>query len=634
MSSYVWPVPVSSPISQYFAANPYSPVQPQGHTGMDFAIPVGTPVYAIGAGTVLWADWATKLAPNNQWYIAPAYAGIVVLIDHGNIISVYAHLNETALNTGNKVTAGQVIAKSGNTGLSTGPHMHFEIMPKPIPARVDWLAGRANPLNYISKTTVQSTAPALAPNQRKVGPSNLNQRAEAKTSSKVVRTIQANTVETFSGYVYGEMINTGGVHTNLWYKDSQGYVWSGGFTEQKEAGLTNQTPVVLKANQRMVGPAGAIQRSAPDRSAGSLRDIKGNTVETFTGYVHGEKVTSGGVTSDIWYKDSLGYVWAGGFTSQSTSGLTNQTPPSGARTSGAAQVAYRKAPRLNAEVDRYLPANTSFVFDAWTRGDTFAGSDVWFRGKDSKFWAHSRLFTSQSTEGMTEVKTEAPSTPAPSTPAPPAEVTEPPYEFTPDFDFVEYKPANTWNMQDGNFPINPAKIVIHQFDAKDKKPSLDGVIGWFQTPRKDKPSSAHFGVSGDRIVQFVSLKDRAQHAGPTGNDYIGIEVDPQEDEKTVASVKKLIAALNKKYGKTFTYTKHRDVAGNNTECGVDIHLEKYALTSEKPTPKPEPTPTPKPEVPKDLVTEAEVLAKFLNWGLKEISDYLNKILKKYLDSQR
>lgn len=668
--AYTWPLPTNTVISQRFGSNPYSPVQPAGHTGMDFAIAAGTSVKAIGDGTVLWADWATKMSPANPWFIAPGFAGIVVLIDHGNVISVSAHLSGTNLNAGTRVKQGQEIGKSGNTGLSSGPHLHFEIIPLPLTVR-NALYGRVEPLNYISASASPASVAPLAANQRRVGSGNVNQRSEPKTSAKVVRLITGNTTETFTGWVEGELVNG----NNIWYKDSKGYAWSGGFTEQKTAGLPNQTPPKLAANQRKVIPGGATQRSSPHRAGTTLRNIAGNTTETFAGFVRGERVTSGGITSDIWLKDAKGYVWVGGFTSHATTGLPDQTPPKGTRWSGNAAIAYRTEPKLDAKIDRYLPTNMSFVFDAYTRGDSFNGSDIWFRGRENKLWAHSMLFTSQSIDGLAEVKVEAPK-PAPA-PAPvsavrevvpegvrvrttpalgdsnieavvpggntvtvaayteAAEVSgskiwfalpakgyvhssglkdpstkglqkrevvsvepeiEETYSFTPDFDFVEYKPANYWNMGDGNFPANPEKLVIHQFDAKAKKPSIEGVINHFQNPRKDNPTSAHFAVSGKRIVQSVSLKDRAFHAGSVGNYYIGIEVDPQEDADTVVSVKKLISALNKKYGKVFTYTKHRDVPGNATECGADIHLDLYKVSTPAPTPKPTPE-VPTPAVP-------------------------------------
>lgn len=621
--AYTWPLPLTAVISQRFGTNPYSPVQPSGHTGMDFAVPAGTSVKAIGDGTVLWADWATKMSPANPWFIAPGYAGIVVLIDHGDLITVSAHLSETPLNAGQRVKQGQEIGKSGNTGLSTGPHLHMEVIP--LPLRVtNALYGRADPLRYMSAIVTASNSP-LAANQRRVGPDNVNHRREPKVApNNVVRVIKANTTETFTGYVIGESVTVPGIEgvrqrfvSNIWYKDKDGYAWAGGFTEAKTAGLPNLTPAPpkpkLAANERVVISGGAVQRAAPDRTAAVVREIKGGTTEAFTGYVHGQPIDGG---SDIWFKDTIGYVWSGGFIDKSTTGLKNLTPPVGTRQSGPAAVAYRESPTLDGALQWYLPANTTFVFDAFTHGDTYGGSDIWYRGRENKFWAHASLFTSQYTGGLTEVKyappveakpeaVKPPVKPEPEAPKPDNET----YSFTPDFDFVEYKPANYWNMGNGNFPTNPQKIVLHQFDKKEIRPSLDGVISHFQTARKDAPSSAHFGVSKGRIVQFVSLQDRAYHAGPYGNDYIGIEIDPQEDAETIASVKKLIKALNKKYGKTFTYSDHRTIPSAKTLCGADIHLEKYDVTEKVEIPVADGRPT---------IEDIEAAERVLAWAKRDL----------------
>ena len=85
------------------------------HGGLDFAIDYDTPVLATGGGTVIYADW---------------YGGYgnAVIVDHGGgITSLYAHNNELKVYEGQPVQAGQVVALSGSTGLSTGPHLHFEV---------------------------------------------------------------------------------------------------------------------------------------------------------------------------------------------------------------------------------------------------------------------------------------------------------------------------------------------------------------------------------------------------------------------------------------------------------------------------------------------------------------------------
>lgn len=85
------------------------------HYGIDLAVAVGTPVYAAAGGTVTYAG-------------SMGTYGVIVIIDHGNNVETrYAHLSRTAVSVGQRVRRGQLIAYSGNTGNSTGPHLHFEI---------------------------------------------------------------------------------------------------------------------------------------------------------------------------------------------------------------------------------------------------------------------------------------------------------------------------------------------------------------------------------------------------------------------------------------------------------------------------------------------------------------------------
>ena len=87
------------------------------HKGVDFAVPVGTPVMAAGSGTIK--------------YEGPARGyGNFMIINHGNGYSTaYAHLSRFApgIHNGSPVRQGQVVAFSGNTGLTTGPHLHYEV---------------------------------------------------------------------------------------------------------------------------------------------------------------------------------------------------------------------------------------------------------------------------------------------------------------------------------------------------------------------------------------------------------------------------------------------------------------------------------------------------------------------------
>lgn len=89
--------------------------QRDGHTGIDLAVPLGTPVRAALDGTVRTAHY-------NSSY------GYYVLLDHGDGLStLYAHCSQLLVSPGQTVSAGDVVALSGSTGRSTGPHLHFEV---------------------------------------------------------------------------------------------------------------------------------------------------------------------------------------------------------------------------------------------------------------------------------------------------------------------------------------------------------------------------------------------------------------------------------------------------------------------------------------------------------------------------
>ncbi|MFF7180275.1 peptidoglycan DD-metalloendopeptidase family protein [Streptomyces sp. NPDC008121] len=94
------------------------------HSGQDFAVPVGTAVKAAGAGTVV------KAGPNGGGD-GPAYGNAIVVKHANGKYSQYAHLSKINVYPGQKVGAGQKIALSGNTGNSSGPHLHFEIRTTP-----------------------------------------------------------------------------------------------------------------------------------------------------------------------------------------------------------------------------------------------------------------------------------------------------------------------------------------------------------------------------------------------------------------------------------------------------------------------------------------------------------------------
>ncbi|GAA2040431.1 MULTISPECIES: M23 family metallopeptidase [Streptomyces] len=110
----IWTMPVTGfPISAHWGI-------PGGwaagrHTGTDFAVPVGTPVQAAGPGTVIFAgDWGD-------------YGKAVLIEMTDGYYTLYAHLSEIHVKDGQVVNGGERAGLSGNTGRSTGPHLHFEV---------------------------------------------------------------------------------------------------------------------------------------------------------------------------------------------------------------------------------------------------------------------------------------------------------------------------------------------------------------------------------------------------------------------------------------------------------------------------------------------------------------------------
>ncbi len=109
---YIWPV--EGRISSHFGPRNISGGS-KNHKGVDIAVPKGTEVMAARAGTVIWSGW-------NGGY------GYLVKIEHEDgSVTYYGHNSELIAQVGDEVEQGDVIALSGSTGQSTGPHCHFEI---------------------------------------------------------------------------------------------------------------------------------------------------------------------------------------------------------------------------------------------------------------------------------------------------------------------------------------------------------------------------------------------------------------------------------------------------------------------------------------------------------------------------
>lgn len=130
-----WPISTSSPnynaITSYFG-NRESPVPGAStyHRGIDIGVSTGTPVYSSADGYVLDVQ-------------CTGVRGLFVLIKHGNnLYTRYQHLSSSNVSAGQYVKRGQQIARSGNSGIGSGPHLHFEVLTRP------YYGYEVNPLNY------------------------------------------------------------------------------------------------------------------------------------------------------------------------------------------------------------------------------------------------------------------------------------------------------------------------------------------------------------------------------------------------------------------------------------------------------------------------------------------------------
>ncbi|HEV3497477.1 MAG TPA: peptidoglycan DD-metalloendopeptidase family protein, partial [Actinomycetes bacterium] len=108
--------PVGGPVSSGFGTRVHPILgEVRMHTGLDYAAGTGVPIKAAGTGIVIWAG------PRGGY-------GNAVIVDHRNgLATLYAHQSRVSATVGQKVSTGQVVGFVGQTGMSTGPHLHFEV---------------------------------------------------------------------------------------------------------------------------------------------------------------------------------------------------------------------------------------------------------------------------------------------------------------------------------------------------------------------------------------------------------------------------------------------------------------------------------------------------------------------------
>lgn len=113
---FLWPAPGNTIITSYYGMR-FHPILHyyRSHNGIDIGTPTGAPIVASNPGTIITASYVGSY-------------GNVVMIDHGGgVVTNYAHGSKILVKVGQVVERGEIIMEAGSTGLSTGPHLHFEI---------------------------------------------------------------------------------------------------------------------------------------------------------------------------------------------------------------------------------------------------------------------------------------------------------------------------------------------------------------------------------------------------------------------------------------------------------------------------------------------------------------------------
>lgn len=127
--SLIWPTDSTYITSNFGNRDAPTAGASTNHQGLDIGAAAGTPIYAAASGTI-------EVATSNNSY------GNYVMVNHGSgTTTVYAHMESMTVSSGQYVTQGQIIGYVGSTGITTGPHLHYEV-------RVD--GSRVDPSQYYS----------------------------------------------------------------------------------------------------------------------------------------------------------------------------------------------------------------------------------------------------------------------------------------------------------------------------------------------------------------------------------------------------------------------------------------------------------------------------------------------------
>ncbi|HYG84594.1 MAG TPA: peptidoglycan DD-metalloendopeptidase family protein [Verrucomicrobiae bacterium] len=246
-------------------------------------------------------------------------------------------------------------------------------------------------------------------------------------------------------------------------------------------------------------------------------------------------------------------------------------------------------------------------FKGFVKGEMVNGNDIWFVGTSGNYFYSGAFHGGADTTGLQDL-----------TPAKPIPVPKP--EPIPTFEkelktITEVIPAHPSNYEVGNFPAKPTGVVLHDLGT-DGRDTLQSSLNHFG---KENTTAPHITISGKRKIQNVSLKNRAYHAGPQGNDKIGIEIDPDVDTNpdTKNSVLDVLKELDTMYPGLTRYLHSQFMA---TSCGDDVQKANLLIPPEAPV-------SPRDEAQDKRLTAIEAALAQINAfiaKIKEFFPFLNK----------
>lgn len=328
----------------------------------------------------------------------------------------------------------------------------------------------------------------------------------------------------------------------------------------------------------------------------------------FTGYTQPDNVVQGSHCHWVLWEngtrvDGRNYI-------TSTSVPSTSIDPNQRILENLSGVYQRADPRTGAAIIKDWPYDQEpFTFRGFVRGeDPYGnGNNIWFVGAFSGGYFWSGAFLDKSTNGLPDLTPAAPPVQPPA-PTPTPVVVDTPVAFSPDYpSVVSVNPSPDVD----EYPTQTPKfIVIHHWGAPEANISRQSVIN---TMTKDNGLSVQYIVDDSGVYQAVPENKRAQHAGPQGNDGIGIECDPNGTDAMYAHLRLLVANIRVRWGR-LELRKHSEFMA--TACPGKIDILRI-----------EPISVPPSVPPSDLDQENNTLLKQILSLLQWVVDKLKGVFR-------